>query len=142
MVQAGRHLGQQDRVAQGQDDTGGAKCDPSRAARKKAEIREGVEDLPRIPEAWIVDRHIPEPDRIKAKALCQLHAPFGVCDVRHAKGATLGTGTALPGFGPVAVQWQFNAKTHAVFVNQIEGRHDANLLFSVSPRRISDAAGR
>ncbi|SNT76915.1 hypothetical protein SAMN05444959_1393 [Paracoccus seriniphilus] len=118
MVQAGRHLGQQDRIAQRQDDTGSAKRNAPRAACKKAEIGKRVENLPCIPEARIVNRHVPQPDGIKAKALGQFHALGGGRDVRHAEGAAFDAGAALPGFSPVAIQWQFNAKAHAVFADQ------------------------
>ena len=78
MVQAGRHLGQEDRIPQRQDDTRSAKCNAPRVACKKAEIGERIEDLSRIPEAGIMNRHVPQPDRIEAKVLSQLYSLGGV----------------------------------------------------------------
>jgi hypothetical protein len=56
--------------------------------------------------------------------------------------APLNAGAVLPGLDPVAVQWQFNVKSHAVFINQIQDRYDTNLQFVGLPHRIKDAAGR
>lgn len=116
--------------------------DAPRATGKKAGF-EGTGRAPALhPRSWDRAPARPAARRRQSRGFRQvpLSLPGSRCPAHQR--ARLDTGAVLPGLRPIAVQWQLNAERLAVFVNQIQDRHDANLLFSVSPRRSKEAAGQ